>query len=159
MAGSPVAALLLPFAPLLGRWEGEGSGLWDAEPRFQYLESLVLAPVPNRALLSWEQVTRVSSTGELSHSEHGYLRLLAGAAVELVVAVPAGYAEVHRGTLDGNKLELELVSLGVAPSARPLGSVQRRLRLVDQELVHEVGIGVDGREPSPHVSARLRRAG
>ncbi len=151
-----VQALLAPFRSWLGVWEGEGMGRWS-DPPFRYRERLALQAVPDRAVVSWDQRTEVLGTGELSHSERGYLRLLPGGAVELVLAIPAGYTEIQVGRLLGGRLDLSPGILGVTPAARRLDRVGRRLQLEGPELVHEVLIAVGGEDPAPHVISRLRR--
>lgn len=159
MAAPSLSTLLAPFEALLGGWEGEGRGLWNPDPSFRYREWLELTPIPDRALLRWEQRTEVWESGQLSHTEQGFLRLLPEAAVELVIATPSGYTEIHRGEFSGGALSLELVNLGSAPGARPLDLVKRRLAMADQMLTHEVSIAVGGTELAPHVRAQLRRRG
>ena len=153
---SDVQALLAPFLAWLGVWEGEGTGRWS-EPPFRYRERLALQAVPGRAVISWDQRTEVLGTGELSHSERGYLRLLPGGEVELVLAIPAGYTEIQVGRLEGGRLDLSPRVLGVTPAARRLDRVGRRLQLEGAELMHEVLIAVGEVDPAPHVLSRLRR--
>jgi hypothetical protein len=155
---SDVQALLAPFRAWLGAWEGEGSGRWS-DPPFRYRERLVLQAVPDRAVVGWEQRTEVLSTGELSHSESGYLRLLEGGEVELVLAIPAGYTEIQVGRLRGDRLDLSPGALGATPTARRLDRVGRRLQLEGSELVHEILIAVGDGGLAPHVLSRLRRHG
>ncbi|MGC8472936.1 MAG: heme-binding beta-barrel domain-containing protein [Candidatus Dormibacteria bacterium] len=156
MPTSDVQALLAPFRSWLGAWEGEGSGRWS-DPPFRYRERLVLQAVPDRAVVTWDQRTEVLDTGDLSHSERGYLRLLQGGEVELVLAIPAGYTEIQVGRLRGETLVLSPGALGVTPSARRLDRVGRRLQLEDSVLVHEILIAVGDAHPAPHVLSRLRR--
>lgn len=156
VAAADLEAVLAPFAPWLGVWEGEGVGRWS-DPPFRYWERLSLQAVPSRALLAWDQRTEVRDSGELSHAERGYLRLLPDSRVELVLAIPAGYTEIQVGGLEGGRLELRPGPLGVTPSARRLDQVRRRLELVGPELIHEVAIAVGEGPAAAHVSSRLRR--
>ena len=153
-----VEALVAPFRSWLGAWEGEGAGRWS-DPPFRYREQLVLQAVPDRAVLTWDQRTEVLGTGELSHSERGYLRLLQGGEVELVLAIPAGYTEIQVGLLQGDRLELSPGPLGVTPAARRLDRVGRRLQMEGSTLVHEILIAVGEGGLAPHVLSRLRRQG
>ncbi len=156
VATSDVQALLEPFRAWLGAWEGEGAGRWS-DPPFRYRERLVLQAVPGRAVVTWDQRTEVLGTGDLSHSERGYLRLLQGGEVELVLAIPAGYTEIQVGRLQGERLDLSPGDLGVTPVARRLDRVGRRLQLEGSVLVHEILIAVGDGDPAPHVVSRLRR--
>ncbi|MGA7172686.1 MAG: heme-binding beta-barrel domain-containing protein [Candidatus Dormiibacterota bacterium] len=157
--GSPpsITDLVAPFSQWLGDWEGEGVGLWRADPPFRYRESLSIEAVPNRALLRLAQRTSVLDSGDLSHSELGFLRLLPDQAVELVVAVPAGYVELHTGRLQEGVLRLVPHTLSVSPTARPLRQVQRTLELDHDVLRTGVGIAVGDEPVSAHVEAVLRR--
>lgn len=156
MPSSDTQALVAPFRSWLGAWEGEGVGRWS-DPPFRYHERLVLQAVPDRAVLTWDQRTEVLDTGELSHTERGYLRLLPGGAVELVLAIPAGYTEIQVGQLRGEHLDLSPGDLGVTPAARRLDRVGRRLRLAGSVLVHEILIAVGDGDPAPHAISRLQR--
>lgn len=149
--------LLEPFRFLIGTWSGLGTGLWDPAHPFSYREVLVLEPVPDRALIHLSQRTVAADTGFLSHSEQGYLRLFPGGAIELLVAVPAGYLELHHGRLEGHRLTFELLSLTVSPTARPLGRTLRSLELLQERLHHIIQIGVGETVPQPHVSSVLER--
>ncbi|MGH7610016.1 MAG: heme-binding beta-barrel domain-containing protein [Candidatus Dormibacteria bacterium] len=158
MAATPSPEQLAAgIAPLLGEWQGEGQGQWVRATPFCYRETLSLRPVPGRALVRWSQATVDAETGELSHSEEGYLRLLPEARLELVLAIPAGYVEIHTGTWDGTGLELGLRALAASPSSRALSMVHRQLRLEGELLRHTVRIAVDSATPVPHVEALLRR--
>lgn len=152
-----VAHLVAAFEGWLGLWEGEGRGLWDADPPFRFREALALEAIPERALIRLTQRTTVGDSTELSHSEVGFLRLLPGLQVELVVAIPAGYVEVHTGRLEGGVLELSPQTLAATPTARPVRVVRRRLALADGTLHHTVGIAVKDEEIAPHVESWLRR--
>ncbi|HUY10080.1 MAG TPA: heme-binding beta-barrel domain-containing protein [Candidatus Dormibacteraeota bacterium] len=158
--GSPpsISDLVAPFSGWLGRWEGEGIGLWRADPPFRYRESLSIEAVPNRALLRLAERTSVLDSGELSHSELGFLRLLPDQAVELLVAVPAGYVELHTGRLQDGVLALVPHSLSVSPTARPLRQVQRTLELNYDVIRTVVAIAVGDDPVSAHVEGTLRRA-
>ena len=155
---SQAADLMAPFATWLGRWEGEGRGLWEAEPPFRYRETLAIEAVPNRALLRLTQRATVLASGDLSHSEVGFLRLLPDQLVELMVVVPAGYVEIHTGRLQDGALVLTPQTISRSPTARPLRLVQRTLELNHDLLRNVVGIAVGNEEVSKHVESWLQRA-
>jgi hypothetical protein len=155
---SQAADLMAPFATWLGRWEGEGRGLWEAELPFRYRETLAIEAVPNRALLRLTQRATVLASGDLSHSEVGFLRLLPDQLVELMVVVPAGYVEIHTGRLQDGALVLTPQTISRSPTARPLRLVQRTLELNHDLLRNVVGIAVGNEEVSKHVESWLQRA-
>jgi hypothetical protein len=131
--------------------------MWHAVPPFTYRETLVIEAVPKRALLRITQWTTVGDSSELSHSEVAFMRLLPERRVELLIAIPSGYVEVHTGQLVHQVLELRLQTLAAAPSARPLRLVQRRMELTDGALHNTVGIAVHDEEVAAHVESWLRR--
>ncbi|MGH7667685.1 MAG: FABP family protein [Candidatus Dormibacteria bacterium] len=151
------AELVAPFIPWLGRWEGEGRGLWVADPPFRYREELAIAAVPERALLHLTERTSSLASGELSHSETGFLRLLPEHLVELVLAIPAGYVEVHTGELRDGVLEFVPYRIAASPGARPLRLVRRRLELKGNSLRSVIEIAVDEGPTRPHSESRLQR--
>jgi hypothetical protein len=157
VSSSSLTEILAPFEFLMGGWSGRGHGLWERDPPFGYREELSFASVPNRALLRFSQISWDQATGALSHSEAGFIRVFAGGEVELVVAIPAGYTEVHTGSLTGQLLQFNLVSLGVAPRALPLAKTRRTLELKDGRLHHTIEIAVDRPDPVPHVASILDR--
>ena len=138
---SQAADLMAPFATWLGRWEGEGRGLWEAELPFRYRETLAIL-----------------ASGDLSHFEVGFLRLLPDQLVELMVVVPAGYVEIHTGRLQDGALVLTPQTISGSPTARPLRLVQRTLELNHDLLRNAVGIAVGNEEVSKHVESWLQRA-
>ena len=147
-----------PLAGLLGRWEGEGRGLWAADPPFRYREEVVIDHV-GKPFLRYAQRTWALDDGRPMHSELGYLRPARNGGVELLVVQPTGIAEVHAGTLDGGVLELELVHLGVAPSAKPVTGVSRRIWLDDgPSLRYLLRLGMNGEPRADHLEATLGRS-
>lgn len=158
MGAPPVAELVAPFAKWLGRWDGEGRGLWVADPPFRYRESLTIEAVPDRALLRLAQRTEELDTGELSHSEVDFLRLLPEEAVELMLAIPAGNVKLHTGRLQGGILALQPQTISGSPTSRPLRLVQRTLELDHEVLRSAVAIAIGDEEMAPHVQAWLHRS-
>lgn len=118
---------------------------------------MTIEAVPDRALLLIAQRTTVFDSGELSHAEMGYLRVLPDQRVELVLAVPAGYVEVHTGQLQGGLLELQPHSISASPTARPLRLVQRRWERDQDVLRSSVGIAIGDQPLAAHVESWLRR--
>lgn len=152
-----LAELRAPFAPWLGRWQGEGRGLWPAEPPFRYHETVLIEAVPDRPLLRFSQSATDSLTGELTHAEVGFIRLLPAQAVELILALAGGYSEVHTGHLHDGVLTLNPHAVAMSPASLPLGSVRRRLELQGDQLRNTVAISVGAAEVGRHVESRLQR--
>jgi hypothetical protein len=152
-----ILEILAPFSEWLGSWEGEGHGHWEAEQPFRYRERLAIEAVPTRAILRVTQRTTVFASGDLSHTEMGFLRLFPDQSVELVVADPTGYSEIHTGRLQGGVLDLVPHSLSRSPTSRPLHRIQRRLQLDHDSLHTTVAIAVGEETVAPHVESWLHR--
>ena len=146
-----------PLLFLLGRWEGEGRGLWTADPPFTYREE-VLIDHTGKPFLRYAQRTWATDDGRPMHSEVGYLRPVAGPAVEFLVAQPTGFVEIHSGPVMNGVLELECRTLGVAPSAKPVTAVSRRIWVEDGSVLrYLLRLGMNGEPPADHLTAALRR--
>jgi hypothetical protein len=158
MTKRPLHADCEPVAFLLGRWKGDGRGLWAADPPFAYGEEVLIDHV-GKPFLRYAQRTWAADDGRPMHSETGYVRCLPGAHVELLVAQPIGFVEIHAGRVEGHVLELEAVALGVSPSAKPLTAVTRRLWMEDDELRYLLRLGMNGEPLADHLTATLRRVG
>jgi hypothetical protein len=150
--------LQAPFSSWLGRWQGEGRGLWEADPPFRYLETLVLEPIADRALLRFDQCTFDAASGELSHSEVGFVRLLPEQLVELVLAIPTGYVEIHAGRLLEGVISLRPHAIAVSPTATPVRLVERRLELQQDVLHNAIALAIGDQEVQPHVESVLHRS-
>ncbi|MHB1500405.1 MAG: heme-binding beta-barrel domain-containing protein [Candidatus Dormibacteria bacterium] len=159
MASPSLEQVVDPFRFLCGHWQGRGAGRWDPGEGFEYREDLRLELIPDRALIRIALSTFEVSSGALSHSEQGYLRLFPEGEAELVLAIPAGYTEVHQGQVEGQSLQFKLLHLGLAPRARPLSATRRSLELRGGRLRHQIDIAVGAGEPVAHVASTLDRVG
>src|SRR5271154_7375114 len=112
---------LLALAPLLGVWQGSGSGEYPTIEPFDYLEEIAFSHV-GKPFLVYGQKTRAAADGAPLHAETGYLRVPRPGHVELVLAHPSGVTEIEVGTytVTGDIIELELSSaaIGLAPTAK-----------------------------------------
>src|SRR5271154_7533254 len=112
---------LLALAPLLGVWQGSGSGEYPTIEPFDYLEEVQFSHV-GKPFLVYGQKTKAAADGAPLHAETGYLRVPRPGHVELVLAHPSGITEIEVGTytLTGDIIELELSSaaIGLAPTAK-----------------------------------------
>ncbi|GAC1343112.1 MAG: FABP family protein [Candidatus Dormibacteria bacterium] len=145
------------IAFLLGRWEGEGRGLWAADPAFRYREEVVIDHV-GKPFLRYAQRTWAAADHRPMHTEVGYLRPVANSRVELVLVQPTGVVEIHAGQVQGLALELEPILVGVAPTAKRVTGVNRRIWVEDGVLNYRLRLGVNGEPPADHLAAWLRRA-
>lgn len=122
-----------PLAPLLGTWQGGGTGQYPTIDDFAYTEELTFGHV-GKPFVSMIQRTRNRDSGEPLHSEAGYLRALPGGDLELALAQPSGVVEICLGTVrttsDGLTIELRSSQVGLTPSAKEVTSVRRELSIV-----------------------------
>jgi len=155
MAEDPALAR---FGFLLGTWEGEGEGLWPADPRFRYRERVVFEH-PGRPFLRYEQRTWALSDGAPRHAEVGYLRPGEGSSVEWVIVQPTGICEVQTGELGDRTLTVTAASIALAPTAKRVTGITRRLWIEDGALRYLVRIAMNGEPLADHLAATLHRVG
>jgi hypothetical protein len=151
----PVHPELEALSFLLGVWEGEGRGLWSADPAFVYLERTeITAPGP---YLAYRQQTTTADGARRLHAEVGYLRPGPDGTVELVLVQPTGLAEVHTGTVGPGRLELRSLSVVAAPRALPVTAVTRTVEVDGDRLRYRVRIAMRDEPLADHLEAVLRR--
>lgn len=123
----------VPLAPLLGTWQGGGTGQYPTIDDFSYTEELVFGHV-GKPFVSMIQRTRNAVSGEPLHSEAGYLRSVGDGRIELTLAQPSGVTEICLGTVrtaaDGLAIELASEHVGMTPTAKEVTSVRRELSIV-----------------------------
>ncbi len=148
------------LAPLLGVWQGRGSGEYPTIEPFDYLEEITISHV-GKPFLIYGQKTKGAGDGLPLHAETGYLRVPRYNEVELVLAHPSGITEIEVGRYiaDGTTIELELATtqVGSTPTAKHVTSLARRFRLDGDELSYSLQMGAVGQPLQHHLSAVLHR--
>lgn len=150
-------------ALLVGTWVGNGHGDYPTIEPFGYVETLTIAAVPDKPLLTYSQRTNHPDTGAPMHSEVGYLRFPQHppATAEFVLSQPTGVSECHLGTirLDAGRTVIDLASVSVActPSAKEVTSVRRRLVVDAEVLTSELWMAAVGQPDTLHLRATLLR--
>jgi len=148
------------LAPLLGVWQGRGSGEYPTIEPFDYLEEVTFSHV-GKPFLIYGQKTKGAADGMPLHAETGYLRTPRHNEVELVLAHPSGITEIEVGRYiaDGTTIELELTTtqVGSTPTAKEVTSLARRFRLDGDELSYSLQMGAVGQPLQHHLSAVLHR--
>jgi len=149
------------LAPLLGTWQGPGSGEYPTIESFGYLESVTFGHV-GKPFLSYEQKTRDSVTGLPMHAETGYWRVPSPGRLEIVLAQPTGFAEVYEGTIatvnDALAMDVKSTSIGSTSSAKDVSRTERTFELEGDELRYTFRMAAVGQPLQHHLSATLRRA-
>lgn len=139
---------------LIGTWKGSGQGSYPTIESFAYNEVVTFGHV-GKPFLAYSQKTRHAETGEPLHAEAGYLRALDDGSVEFVVAQPSGIVEIHRGTVEDQRLELQLVSVQTTPSAKEVTDVQRTFWVADRTLSYDISMAAVGQPMTHHLHADL----
>jgi hypothetical protein len=156
MSDDPIQALLW----LVGEWDGEGRGEYPTIEDFEYREHATYSrPRPDKPFFAYTQRS-VLADGSPSHAETGYLRALPDGRAELVIAQPTGIVEVHAGTVQDGRIELESVAVRCTPSAKEVTAVRRVLeRRGEATLWYRLDMAAVGQPMGFHLEATLHRVG
>jgi hypothetical protein len=153
---------LQTLAPLLGTWQGRGSGTYPTIEPFDYLEEVAFSHV-GKPFLVYGQKTRSAADGKPLHAEAGYLRVPRPGHVELVLAHPSGITEIEVGTYtaDGTTIELDMTAanIGLTPTAKEVTALGRSFRVDGDELSYSLQMGAVGQPLQHHLGAVLHRKG
>jgi hypothetical protein len=156
----PLHADVEILAPLLGTWEGEGTGEYPTIESFGYVETITFGHV-GKPFLAYTQRTRASDDQRPLHAEMGYWRVPGPGRVEFLVAHPTGITELAEGTLavDGGVIliELEATSIGRTASAKQVTALARSFRIDGDVIDYTVHMAAVGQPLQHHLAASLRR--
>ena len=148
------------LAPLLGTWEGSGSGEYPTIDDFVFLESVTFTHV-GKPFVAYTQRTRHPETGVPMHAESGYLRVPAPGTIEIVMAQPTGLAEIYEGAVVGGDVPLVIdvrsTSIGSTSSAKEVTATERTIAVTGDELHYTFRMAAVGQPVQHHLSATLRR--
>jgi THAP4-like, heme-binding beta-barrel domain len=148
------------LSPLLGAWEGRGSGEYPTIDGFAYLESVTFAHV-GKPFLTYNQRTHAADDGRPLHSETGYLRAPGNNRVELVIAHPTGITELDEGSVEitagGLVLTLSSTTIGLSRSAKSVTAVERHIEVDGDELRYRLAMAAVGHPMTHHLTAHLAR--
>jgi hypothetical protein len=152
---------VVALAPLLGTWEGGGSGEYPTIEAFEYRETVTFTHV-GKPFLAYVQRTWHPVSGLPMHSETGYLRVPGQGTVEIVMAQPTGLAEVYVGGMttgdDVLVIDVRSTSIGSTPSAKDVAATERTLSVSGEELSYTFRMAAVGLALQHHLSASLRRS-
>lgn len=159
----PLHADIEPLKFLLGTWEGQGRGEYPTIEPFEYGEAITFWHT-GKPFLAYSQLTWALDDERPMHSEMGYLRGHGpGQQVELVLAHPTGVGEMSVGWVTGRHVELESKRITLAPTAKEVTRVNRRIDVeVDTRgylLRYQLDMAAVGQPLQHHLAAELRRSG
>ena len=148
------------LAPLLGTWEGSGTGEYPTIESFAYDESITFTHV-GKPFVAYTQRTRHPDSGQPMHAESGYLRVPAPGSIEIVMAQPTGLAEIYQGAVIGGDVPLVIdvrsTSIGSTPSAKEVTITERTISVTGDELHYTFRMAAVGQPLQHHLAASLRR--
>jgi hypothetical protein len=139
---------------LPGVWRGDGEGHYPTIATFGYREEITFTRLGDKPIISYVQRTWHHDDGRPLHGECGYLRL-DGDRVELLIAQPTGFAEVHHGRDDGDVIDYGITAFGRSATALPVQTVRRRWAREGDHLIVELWMSYGGVVDGHHLRAVL----
>jgi hypothetical protein len=150
------------LAPLLGTWEGSGTGEYPTIDDFAYLESITFAHV-GKPFVAYSQRTRHPDTSAPMHAETGYLRVPRPGSIEIVMAQPTGLAEVYEGAVVGGDaplvIDVRSTSINATSTAKEVTITERTISVTGDDLHYTFRMAAVGQPLQHHLSATLHRVG
>jgi len=151
-----------PLELLVGTWKGSGEGIYPTIDTFGYTEEITFTDPVVKPFLAYTQRTRHTIEDRPLHAEAGYLRWSAGTA-EWVLASPTGVTEVHTCAIEAQEgrttFRFTSAAVALTPTAKPVASVERVLRVEGDALTYELWMGAVGQPHQLHLRADLLRTG
>jgi len=148
------------LAPLLGTWEGAGTGEYPTIDDFAYDESITVSHV-GKPFLAYTQRTRHPETSAPMHAETGYLRVPRPGSIEIVMAQPTGLAEIYEGAVVGGDVPLVIdarsTSINATSTAKEVTITERTISVTGNELRYTFRMAAVGQPLQHHLSATLHR--
>lgn len=153
---------LAVLAPLLGTWEGSGTGEYPTIDDFAYLESITFAHV-GKPFVAYSQRTRHPDTSAPMHAETGYLRVPRPGSIEIVMAQPTGLAEIYEGAVVGGDaplvIDVRSTSINATSTAKEVTITERTISVTGDDLHYTFRMAAVGQPLQHHLSATLHRVG
>jgi len=151
---------LMPVVWLLGNWHGNGQGDYPTIDAFSYEQDVVFAHDTRPFLHYFSRTWITDESGERvgpGALETGFLRPVGDGQLELVLAHPAGYAEVWYGEVDGARVTLATDLVARTSTAKEYTAGQRMYGLVDGDLMYAIDQAAEGQQMQSYVWGRLQR--
>lgn len=155
---------LVSVAWLLGTWHGNGRGEYPTIEPYAFEQEAVFAHDGRDFLHYFSRAWTIDEAGERTgpgELETGFLRVAGraddGHALELVLAHPAGYAEVWYGTVEGPRMTLATDVVARTSTARDYTAGQRMYGLVEGDLMYAHDMAAMDQPMQSHRWGRLAR--
>ena len=163
MAANPAPELhpdVVVLAPLVGAWEGLGTGEYPTIAGFAYVESITFSHV-GKPFIAYTQRTKHPDTGAPMHAESGFLRVPGPGSIEIVMAQPTGLTEIYEGAVVGGDaplvIDVRSTSIGSTTSAKEVTVTERTISVTGDELHYTFRMAAVGQPLQHHLSATLNR--
>ena len=151
---------LMPVVWLLGNWHGNGQGDYPTIEPYTYEQDVIFAHDTRPFLHYFSRSWITDEAGERigpGALETGFLRVVDGKQLELVLAHPTGYAEVWYGEVDSLRVTLATDLVARTSSAKEYTAGQRMYGLVEGDLMYAIDQAAEGQEMQSHLWGRLQR--
>ena len=151
---------LMPVVWLLGNWHGNGQGDYPTIEPYTYEQDVIFAHDTRPFLHYFSRSWITDEAGERigpGALETGFLRVVDGKQLELVLAHPTGYAEVWYGELDGARISLATDIVARTSTAKEYTAGQRMYGLVEGDLLYAHDMAAEGQSMQSHLWGRLQR--
>lgn len=144
-------------AALTGTWSGTGSGHYPTIADFGYRETVTFTD-SGRGFLLYSQRTKRLASDDGMHLEEGFIRVTPAGIVELVLAQPTGFVEVHAGAWEDGTIDFEPVAVVGTPSAKDVSELRRRFVVDGDTLTYDIWMAHADTPLTHHLHATLVRA-
>tara|TARA_B100000686_G_C16534279_1_gene833974 strand:- start:166 stop:648 length:483 start_codon:yes stop_codon:yes gene_type:complete len=149
------------LAFLVGKWEGEGHGMYPTVERFSYREEISYVAPPGKPFIAYSQYTWSNNDHSESdtslHIETGYLRPDGAHRIELVLAQPTGIVELHHGLINGSSVSLRTTTIGTTATAKQIKSVERQIEVKGNQMYSKLLMGTADQPHQLHLEALLEK--
>ena len=142
---------------LPGTWRGDGEGHYPTMATFGFREELTFTRLGDNPVIAYAQRPWHPDDGRPLHVECGDLRC-DGERVELVLAQPTGFIEIHHGRAADGAIAFGLTAFARSMSALPVQTLRRRWQLDgDDRLACDLWMTYGGVVDGHHLRSLLRR--
>lgn len=154
-----------PVAWMLGKWHGNGHGVYPTIEPFEYRQELIFAqdgrPFFHYMAHSWIIDPQTKEDVRPAAIETGFLRCkqtgMGVGAVEFVLTHNTGIVEVWAGHAQGGKLDIVTEAVGMTPTAKRVQGGKRLYGNVEGDLLYAYDMAAADQPLTNHLSARLQR--
>lgn len=151
----PVHPSAGPLSFLIGKWRGEGSGVFHSVDDFFFQEEITFSHI-GRPWLIYQQ--RAWSTVDQTplHTEMGFWRMIDETTINTFIALTAG-VDFSEGQLSENSIDLVSTASPMAHGVETVSHLKREYVVAGDTLDYLVWMETDRQPKVRHLEASLRR--